>query len=449
MRSIDYTEKLKEFRGRLAEIDNEDMLEYSIPTTYKNKIVAIVNMPESVDTITVLNRYRTRYAKQKDKINTCDAPASDIICDFITFCETNWNPYDSSYDVLVPDSGLDDFSFLKTETESYDINRLIVITIEDFDDGRQIKVFAAKTLLDAMDNGDLNSYMGNQDAFDDINFDTEEPKQTLSYDNESSDFADIEEIDPNDTNIKVVKTMEPTEPLDIFLEKSKVWLGTVANDKQKIRDAHASIIVTLRDIYLQTFEQIAKLLNDYYGVTRTRQSIHSLYERVKKRESAIVDYETQREILMMRLLGLSISKIHERFTHITEYGIGEIINSNKREYDELKDGLIDTLANKLNQIASSTGKYRLNTDTVMNSDVAIRELKESIEMPGVLISTKVFNELLYSAINKIINDKLECMASIIYETHVPGLKSAKRLMMKYGLDNNEVTARRLKDTWTK
>ena len=449
MINIDYTEKLREFRGRLAEIDNEDMLEYDTPTTYKSKIVAIINMPESVNTITVLDKYRARYDKQKDKINTCDAPASDIICDFITFCETNWNPYDSSYGVLVPNSGLEDFSFLKTETKDYDINRLIVMTIEDFDDGRQIKVFAAKNLLDAMNNGELNTYIENQDAFDDINFDTEEIKPVLSYDDDSSDFGDIEEIDPNDTNIKVVRTMEPTEPLDVFLEKSKVWLETVASDKQKIRDAHATIIVTLRDIYLQTFEQIAKLFSDYYGVTRTRQSIHSLYERVKKREQTIVDYETQREILMMRLLGLSISKIHERFTQITEYGIGEIINNNKREYDELKEGLIDTLATKLNQIASNTGKYKLNTDTDINSDIAISELKKSIEMPGVLISTKVFNELLDSAINKVISDKLECMASIIYETHTPGLKSAKRFMLKYGLDNNEITARRLKDTWTK
>lgn len=447
MKNIDYTEKLKDFRERLASIDNEDMLDYSTPTKHEHKAVAVINMPESIDTIEAVNRYRDRYNKQEDKINTCDAPASDIICDFINFCESLWDPYDTSYDVLIPHSGLDDLSFIQTELNGYNPDRLIVLTVEDFEDSRQIIVVTAKILLDALKNGEIDAYIGNHNPFNDIQFDDND---TESCTNETETSLDgLDELDPNDKSIKVIRTMEPTEPLEDYLKSSKVWLDKIADDKQKIRDAHANIIVTLRDVYLQTFEQIANLLNDHYGVIRTRQSIHSLYERVKKREASIVDYETQREILLMRLFGLSISKIHDRFPQLTEYGIGEIINSNKRETDALKDSIIDTIAKKLVKFTVCVGKYNVREkgSNILNQQEALLEVKKAIEIPSAEINEKVFNEFIDLAVEKIVADRLEVMASIIYESHTPGLKSAKSFMEKHGMVDSGITARKLKNIW--
>lgn len=457
MRNIDYTDKLKDFRNRLSSIDNEDMLEYDTPTNHKQKVVAVISMPESVNALEAVDGYRDRYNKQEDKINACDAPASDIICDFINFCEKNWDPYDANYDVLVPHSGIEDFSFLQTELNGYNPDKLVVITVEDFEESRQIIVVTAKILLEAIDNGEISEYIGNPNPFDDILFDNDTDTDIV-FDNDPQckyeqdiGLSNIEEIDPNDRSIKVIQTMEPTEPLEDYLKNSKVWIDKISNDKQKIRDAHANIIVTLRDVYLQTFEQIAKLLNDYYGVTRTRQSIHSLYERVKKREASIVDYETQREILLMRLFGLSISKIHDRFPQLTEYGIGEIINSNKRETDELKDSIIDTIAKKLVKFTVCVGKYRAcdsDRDNKISQKDAFVEIKRAIGIPSAEISEKVFNEFIDLAVERIVADRLEVMASVIYESHVPGLKSAKSFMEKHGISNSGVTARKLKDIWT-
>lgn len=269
-------------------------------------------------------------------------------------------------------------------------------------------------------------------------------------DNVDVDLAVIDEFNQDDVKMVVVKTIEPTETLEDYLKHSSDWFKSITNDRQKAKEAHISIIVTLRDAYLQTFEQIAKLLNDYYGITKSRQSIHSLYERLKKRESDAVDDKTELNILIMRLFGMSIAKIHNTFPELTEYHIGEIINANKDKTEELKANIIERLARKIASITVSVGDYGLNSKTIrLTLHEAVYEIRRTIKIktPNIEINEKILNEFIGLAVDKVIEDRIKVMASIIYGSHTPSLKSAKSFMLKHGIDSSLVTAKCLNDIW--
>lgn len=447
MKIIDYTEKLKDFRDRISKLRAGEILEYTDTEAFGGTSVAVVQLPDTVNAVDAADKY----LGSDTRIYMDDAPAEDIVCEFIERCRHNWvDEPESKYTVLEPDNGKYDFSFLDSELDGYNLDSLVAIIIDDYDYDREVIVAPIKVLIEAA----AKSAGAQQEVAVHnikIDFDKQEVQIFDTYE-KMMDSIEADELDPNDSSVTIVRTVEPEESLEEYLENSKVWLNKIADDKQQTRDAHAAIIVTLRDAYLQTFEQIAKLLSDYYGVNRTRQSIHSLYERVKKRESNIVNYENQREILLMRILGMSIAKIHDKFPQLTEYGITEIIKENQRESEELQNDLIDNIAKRIAVHIANVGEYKACGDyesynKISQSEV-FEDIKNTLGVPRAEINDKEFNRLINLAIERVAADRIAVLASMIYESQTPSLKSAKSFMVGHGISDNGVTAKNLKELWT-
>ena len=117
------------------------------------------------------------------------------------------------------------------------------------------------------------------------------------------------------------------------------------------KDTIKEIVIELRDNQGKSFQDISDYIEQQYGIKKTRQSIHGLYNRAKNKVENNVDNDLMLDIVNLYVLGYNISTIQKLLysvdNTITNYKITSVINDKSVMIDNIREAFINKVEEQI------------------------------------------------------------------------------------------------------
>ena len=157
------------------------------------------------------------------------------------------------------------------------------------------------------------------------------------------------------------------------------------------------------------FTEIVKILDEGYGIQKSKQSVHAIYKRAMAREEREEkeykhDEKFISDILNIYVRGYKMSETHKilaslDYEDVKYHRVVKIINENEDTANEIRNKLILHTTNKI----------------VGNAD--IDEIINSLTYKGVTINENALIEIIVGAYEKIIRNRVITYAAEAYDKY--------------------------------
>ena len=150
------------------------------------------------------------------------------------------------------------------------------------------------------------------------------------------------------------------------------------------KDTIKEIVIELRDNQGKSFQDISDYIEQQYGIKKTRQSIHGLYNRAKNKVENNVDNDLMLDIVNLYVLGYNISTIQKLLysvdNTITNYKITSVINDKSVMIDNIREAFINKVEEQIyngNTYSNIRENLRYNENVITDNgyrDILKREM---------------------------------------------------------------------------
>lgn len=172
------------------------------------------------------------------------------------------------------------------------------------------------------------------------------------------------------------------------------------------KDTIKSIVIESRDSGM-TYQKIADMLKNKYGVIKTRQSLQSLYSRATNKNNIERNSDylfVTTDVINYYSLGLGVNAIlgiinDTRTDRITTYQINEILRCKEKQLKNIENSQIDKIINVINNLGT------------------IEQINHTLEYKGVKPKESRVESLIAKACSKMIKQSaIETISKIINVT---------------------------------
>lgn len=190
------------------------------------------------------------------------------------------------------------------------------------------------------------------------------------------------------------------------------------------------VISIARNVGKLSYDDIAKLLNERYGIQRSRQSIHGLYRRQIEREDKL-----NRSINDTEVMVLDIISLYSLGYNMSE--IDRIVNTDedKVSYSYIRN-VISNSANRIIELDKIHTNIILETVT-SNSKIdmtVLENIKNSITYLGKPMKSKKLEELIIRAYEILIKESITNNLVSVYS--LLGINAVKSIADKLGISTD-------------